>query len=192
MSIYAANKLVLSPMFSSLTSARLSFSSKVLKNLETLTTRLAELAPASSTSVAATAASKPNPDPNAEEGTLFSADVGTQTSTPASHAEELDGEDNLENLNSQLRSLVESHSDGSDSEMMFLLEDLTAYLEGLSYETGLGIPRGSVYAGAFGGYGNGVESANGSKDDPVSKVKMEIRSVKGVLLNTKNFPPAGR
>lgn len=88
----------------------------------------------------------------------------------------LSPESKLEHLGRQLETLVESHSDGTDNELTFALEDLTSYLETLTYE----FPGIGLYSSPYGGYPAGKEK---DKDDPIAKVKAEIRSVKGVLLN---------
>ncbi|TGZ84165.1 hypothetical protein EX30DRAFT_338721 [Ascodesmis nigricans] len=196
--IYTANSFILSPMLNSLTSARLDFASTVSKNLDTLTSKLLELAPSNYTPPIRSATPKPadydsdddcavSDSSSASDPTeLFHVDAAVQTSPPNELADdedekELGPDGKLEELTSQMRVLVDAHSDGTDNELTFLLEDLTGYLEGLK-ESGL---AAAMYSSPFGGFVQGKEK---DKEDPIWKVKQEIRSVKGVLLHTKNFP----
>ncbi|KAI5846537.1 hypothetical protein DFP73DRAFT_475674 [Morchella snyderi] len=188
--IYGANKFVLTPMYDALTSARLDLSSTALANLATLNTRLTELLPEG-------AAVKPrrsgggdsdSDSDTSDPGELFHVDASTQTSADLGadlgDGAELSPDGKLERLGAQLQTLVESHSDGTDNELTFALEDLTSYLETLTYDW----PGTNIYTSPYGGYGGGAGGKEKDKDDPVAKVKAEIRSVKGVLLNSKNFP----
>ncbi|RPB01000.1 hypothetical protein L873DRAFT_1678386 [Choiromyces venosus 120613-1] len=133
---------------------------------------------------------------------LFHVDATTQTSpsldyhptssSPETAMEDLTPDGKLEHLSTQLHALVESHSDGMDNELTFALEDLRSYLESLTYDWSSSSIFTSPYEyasiGKSGAGGGGTGGADGKKDDPVARVKAEIRSVKGVLLNTKNFP----
>jgi len=194
--VYGANKLIVTPMLDALAVARLEFSAAVSKNLDELNSRLLEFAPASyraKKDVRAppyAADDEESVDSDASDpAELFHVDAETQT-TPSllgpdddeAGAGAMTPDSKLEELASQMKVLVESHSDGTDNELTFLLEDLTSYLEGLTYDVSVST---SIYSTPFGGYGNQVDK---DKDDPIGKVKQEIRSVKGVLLNTKNFP----
>jgi hypothetical protein len=190
--VFGANKLIVTPMLDSLAVARLEFSATVRKNLDELNSRLLEFAPASylaKKDVRAppyAADDEESVDSDASDPTeLFHVDAETQT-TPSLLGPDDDEagtgamtpDSKLEELTSQMKVLVESHSDGTDNELTFLLEDLTSYLEGLTYEASV---SSNIYSTPFGGYGNQVDK---DKDDSIGKVKQEIRSVKGVLLNT--------
>ncbi|KAH8152892.1 uncharacterized protein LAJ45_03118 [Morchella importuna] len=185
--IYGANKFVLTPMYDALTSARLDLASTALTNLATLNTRLTELLPEGATIKPRRADSDSDSD-TSDPGELFHVDASTQTSADLgadlADGAELSPDGKLERLGAQLQTLVESHSDGTDNELTFALEDLTSYLETLTYEW----PGTNIYTSPYGGYGGGAGGKEKDKDDPVAKVKAEIRSVKGVLLNSKNFP----
>lgn len=165
-------------MYDALTLARLDLSSTALTNLTELNTRLRALVPNPR-------APASDSDSDSDPGELFHVDATTQTFESFEHdGDEPGAEGALERLGRQLETLVESHSDGTDNELTFALEDLTGYLEGLTYESqGMGL-YSSPYGG-YGGMGGGKEKGG---DDMVMKVKAEIRSVKGVLLNSKNFP----
>jgi hypothetical protein len=190
--VYGANKFIVTPMLDALTEARLDLSATVKKNLDELNERLLELAPASYVARKGLIRvreedeeSEASSDVFSDPSELFHVDAQTQT------CPSLDGHDDdemgtgaltpdskLEVLTSQMKVLVESHSDGTDNELTFLLEDLTSYLEGLTYDSAV---SSNIYTSPFGVYSGQADS---SKDDPIAKVKQEIRSVKGVLLNT--------
>jgi len=189
-------------MYSALTDARLDLSSTALKNLTELNTRLRELVPSTRIQHPATGGNKKAYYPSSpsspsssdddddssstsDPSELFHVDAMTQTSplldyhhlNTSEEAEDLTPDGKLEHLSTQLHALVESHSDGMDNELTFALEDLRSYLESLTYDWGGSSIFTSPYEYA------GAKSRDG-KDDAVAKVKAEIRSVKGVLLNT--------
>lgn len=183
--MYGANQLLVTPMLDALTAARLDLSATVGKNLDELNERLLELAPTSY--VVGKSLQRPRDDDEesiasdiSDPGELFHVDANTQTDDLLTMHGEDEGtgamtpDSKLEELTSQMRVLVESHSDGTDNELTFLLEDLTRYLEGLSYDSSIHLKN------PFPGFGQ----SQADKDDPITKVKQEIRSVKGVLLNT--------
>ncbi|KAL7275092.1 hypothetical protein RUND412_001994 [Rhizina undulata] len=189
--IWGANKFVLTPMFDALTAARLELSGVAIKNLDELNERLTELVPENKRgSVRVRDSDDPDSDTDSDAGNMFGTDAMTQTS-PSLEAlnwndEDVDlsllsAESKLERLSGQLTTLVESHSDGTDNELTFALEDLTSYLETLTFDSSY---SNSFYTSPYGGYNAGKDG----KEDPILKVKQEIRSVKGVLLNSKNFP----
>ncbi|CCX32043.1 Similar to hypothetical protein [Tuber melanosporum Mel28]; acc. no. XP_002839943 [Pyronema omphalodes CBS 100304] len=189
--VYGANKFVVTPMLDGLTSARMDFAETVKTNLDKFTESLMELTP--SGYVPGKFSQRPRDSDEESEASdisdpseLFHVDAQTQTDESLMLHGDEDGamtpDSKLEELTSQMKVLVESHSDGTDNELTFLLEDLTSYLEGLTYDSAV---SSSIYASPFGGFSQGGDK---DKDDPIVKVKQEIRSVKGVLLNTKNFP----
>ena len=89
-------------------------------------------------------------------------------------------ESKLATISTHLATLVDSNSDGADGELQYELEALAAYLETLRVDVSQLYP----WSGVLGA------SSNGGKEDLTQVVKREIRSVKGVLLNSKNFPGA--
>jgi hypothetical protein len=194
--VYSANKLIVTPMLDALTAARLDFSATVKKNLDELNSRLLELAPASYVARKGLVRVREEDEESetssdvSDPSELFHVDAQTQTSPSLSgHGDDdemgtgaMTPDSKLEELKSQMKVLVESHSDGTDNELTFLLEDLTSYLEGLTYDSAV---SSNIYSSPFGGYGG---QADKDKDDPIVKVKQEIRSVKGVLLNTYVAP----
>lgn len=96
---------------------------------------------------------------------------GIQTDEHPPTAEDpSDPEAGLDALNIQLGSLVEvAAPPNPDRELLSSLDELSTYLEGLRYMAPptLGQP---------------------ADEDEFAKVKAEIRGVKGVLLNSRNFP----
>ncbi|KAI5799972.1 peroxisomal membrane anchor protein conserved region-domain-containing protein [Geopyxis carbonaria] len=188
--VYGANKLIVAPMLDALTTARLEFASTVSKNLDEFNSRLQELMPEEYIRKQSIVyASADDESDTSDPSELFHVDAQTQTSDviDADDDGSMTPDGKLEELTVQMKTLVESHSDGTDNELNFLLEDLTSYLEGLTYDSGL---SASMYTSPFGGYSGQVGGMGKEKDkeDPIMKVKQEIRSVKGVLLHTKNFP----
>jgi hypothetical protein len=174
-------------MLDGLTSARMDFAETVKTNLDKFTESLMELTP--SGYVPGKFSQRPRDSDEESEASdisdpseLFHVDAQTQTDESLMLHGDEDGamtpDSKLEELTSQMKVLVESHSDGTDNELTFLLEDLTSYLEGLTYDSAV---SSSIYASPFGGFSQGGDK---DKDDPIVKVKQEIRSVKGVLLNT--------
>lgn len=174
-------------MYDALTAARLDLSSTALTNLNELNNRLRELVPEGGI-----VKSRPIRDDESDTsstsdpGEMFHIDAQTQTS-PSLESFPLEGDEvdvsalspdgKLEHLSTQLESLVKIHGDSTDNELTFALEDLTSYLETLTYD----YPGMGMFSGPYGGYGPGNKDKD--KDDPIAKVKTEIRSIKGVLLN---------
>ena len=113
---------------------------------------------------------------------LFHVDASTQTMPdPLSNPlPSPTSEEKMGTITSHLTTLIDSNSDGADGELQYELEALTTYLETLRVDPKDWFPW-SGNSGAVGA---------GGKDDLTMAVKMEIRSVKGVLLNSKNFPGA--
>lgn len=120
---------------------------------------------------------------------LFHVDASTQTtpdplSTPAPTPT---SEEKITTITTHLTTLIDSNSDGADGELQYELEALATYLETLRVD-----PKDLFPWGSLGGGVGGVGGAGGvgGKEDLTVAVKKEIRSVKGVLLNSKNFPGA--
>lgn len=73
--------------------------------------------------------------------------------------------------------LPSKQDDALDVQPSEKMRELRSYLDGLVYP-GLGLGWGS-------GLGSGVIVKG---DDAVGRVKADVRGVKGVLLNARNFP----
>ncbi|KAI5791701.1 hypothetical protein DFH27DRAFT_570122 [Peziza echinospora] len=121
---------------------------------------------------------------------LFHVDASTQTIPESDDPEDSSdptkpspSDKKLAHISSHLATLIDSNSDAADSDLQFELQSLTSYLDSLHYE-GSSLYGPPLGAGAW-------PLAGGAGTDSVARLKAEIRSVKGVFLNTKNFP-AGR
>ncbi|KAF8456038.1 peroxisomal membrane anchor protein conserved region-domain-containing protein [Kalaharituber pfeilii] len=109
---------------------------------------------------------------------VFHQDASTQTIPEADDAEPpVSPENKLATISSHLATLVDSNSNDADSELHYELESLTTYLDTLRVDVSQTWWPQLTGAGGM-----------GRKDDLTTVVKNEIRSVKGVLLNSKNFP----
>ncbi|KAI5308943.1 hypothetical protein KEM55_004462 [Ascosphaera atra] len=96
--------------------------------------------------------------------------------------------DKLSRVAKALRSLneAERESEESNAAAQSRVQDLSMYLDGLTYS----VPS---YMNTF-GYAmlNDGAGEGGGKEDAVTAFRKEIRSVKGTLLSAKNFPTAKR
>jgi len=88
-------------------------------------------------------------------------------------------DEKLNSIAQKLKGLTSSSEIALHHELTWCLVDLSNYINTMTYV---------AYANPFGG-GPSPKVDNGS-DDMVAKVKMEIRSFKGSLLNIRNFPSA--
>jgi hypothetical protein len=169
------------------------------EKLDDLNKRLAEVVSedpahkAASVSEAVDDVSEAGSDPTE----LFHRDIGTQTtptlsrkssnlaadedtSTTASHARRV----NI--ITSHLKELEEMQSGKSTSQnsLRTALSDLESYLTEMSYQSAYN-PMPGLYGGTY-----GLPKADG-KSDQIEAVKADIRAVKGVFLNARNFPAGG-
>ena len=82
---------------------------------------------------------------------------------------------------------TESGSEGETAqEISTVIRVLNEHLESLSYS-----PNSIVANGTYDTYGMPKDPIK-KENDEISKIKFEIRSVKGVLLSAKNFPGGRR
>lgn len=197
--MHGTNTYLLRPMFNSLTQSRLSLTSATLTKLRSLVQRLES----SVSAIPITYALHPKSEVMDTDSVshisdpteLFHRDIGIQTSfpstptvhTPTSPSLVSSNATNtttqqasrLKHLQSRLASLMddardeESISQELDTEINLLKE----YLQGLAYT-----------APSFGHGRNGSLKGTDISDDEISRVKKEIRGVKGVLLSAKSFP----
>ena len=187
-------------MFDALTSARLELSSTAIKNLTELNSRLRDLVPETRHHPAAAASSSryhhhhhhsggdsdSSSSSTSDPSEMFHVDAMTQTSPPPSldfgpDEEYMTPDSKLEHLSTQLHALVTSHSDGTDKDLTVALKDLRVYLEGMVLEYDW--PGSSTHLLPHDWMATAATKEK-DKDDPVAKLKAEIRSVKGVMLNT--------
>ncbi|RPB20248.1 hypothetical protein L211DRAFT_852500 [Terfezia boudieri ATCC MYA-4762] len=201
--IYAGSKYILQPMYDQLTEARTDLAKTALTNLTQFNDKLSALVPShvrpafpsphvTSSGFGRTEEEAPIAGESDDEGDdasstssvrthLFHVDASTQTMPdPLSNPlPSPTSEEKISTITSHLTTLIDSNSDGADGELQYELEALTTYLETLRVDPKDLFP--------WSGSNTGTVGADG-KEDLTMTVKREIRSVKGVLLNSKNFP----
>lgn len=198
-------------MAGSLAEARHDFASHTQTQINDLNSRLSSIVSIDPSTVLkqTTMTSKPaDPADNVSEADsdpteLYNRDYGTQTSPhlsrrPSTSSSSSDPEasstvagheSQLKILTSHLRELeaASSNDSASTDSLRTQLQDLTTYLNEMSYQ--------NQYYGPMGMYGvpnYGVPKTKDGKDDQIEALKAEIRGVKGVLLSARNFPAGGR
>ena len=183
-------------MLATLTESRLSLASTASTNLSKLISRLetdvSEIPPTG------THSHKEEDSESDEDPTeLFHRDIGVQTSPPPSESGSrptspaptsalADQTSRLKSLKESLNGLVEdSTSEGHDVvELEATIGVLKEYLEAMAFVT----PSLS-----FGGSGTGFGARETKEpDDEIGRVKMGIKSMKGVLLSARSFPSGPR
>ncbi|KAI4158588.1 MAG: hypothetical protein LQ342_007286 [Letrouitia transgressa] len=200
--LYGTNKYLITPMLDSLSASRHSLFSTALDNLSTLNSKLSSIISQPSTSSSAqnranaesdinSSPLSPSTSSNDDISPMFSRTIGTQTSPQPSSSPShpttppppvisatASQESKLRTLHTTLSSLLPSKQDDAlDVQPSEKMRELRSYLDGLVYP-GLGLGWGS-------GLGSGVIVKG---DDAVGRVKADVRGVKGVLLNARNFP----
>ncbi|KAL8733779.1 MAG: hypothetical protein Q9181_003461, partial [Wetmoreana brouardii] len=192
--VYGTSKYIAQPMLESLTAARHSLLEAAQTNLDTLNDKLEKnisIIPRGVSELRRQEAEEGEEDNGSEVtedmAALFCRTVGTQTSPSHSPSTSLSSsisstarqpdatlthQSSLHTLHTSLSALLPS-KDTDRNNVISQLDDLKTYLDSLAYS--------SLYT-------------QESKDNAVSKFKAEIRGVKGVLLNARNFPagPPGR
>lgn len=178
--IYGTNKYLIEPMVASLSSARHSLFETASSNLSILNKKLEEAAsqfPENSFNSGASDTGSEDSDP----ARFFTRSAATQTSPDLSGSSSLaspaplgpgsspiqlqeaalsDIHDRLDDLRSEDPEAANPVKDN--------LDDLRTYLEGLAY--------------------NRNQTRDMWNQDPITKVKAEITSMKGLLLSARNFP----
>ncbi|MCJ1388449.1 hypothetical protein MMC18_001296 [Xylographa bjoerkii] len=199
--VYGTSKYLLNPMLDSLNGARHSLFEATSASLDTLNQKLESVV-----STIPSSASKPKhgelgfggdlDDDDLESDVsdpteLFHRDTGTQTSPPVSHSSSSASlayadptsiaplsvqTTRLKTLNTNLSSILSSSTSVVDEDKLTLfgIGDLREYLLEITYGRGSGSSRGNIN--------------KTNADDEFSRVKAEIRGVKGVLLSAKSFP----
>ena len=183
--IYGTDQFIVSPMLDSLATARHSLFDTAATNLDTLNGKLehiVSIVPGPSSPVGDESSTLQDED-DEEVTQFFHRSIATQTSPDISRISSSSSSPapqmtpsptdiqntQLQKLHSQLSSLVPST--GQDNTLESRLTDLQTYLGGMAY-------GGNLQFGKVGG----------EEKDEISKVKAEIRGVKGVLLSARNFP----
>ena len=183
-------------MLATLTDSRLSLAATASSNLSKLITRLESIVSEIPPTIGPAHDHKEEDSESDEDPTeLFHRDIGVQTSLPNSEAGTRPGTptptsalaewtSRLKSLTGSLNGLIDdSTSEGHDVvELEAAIGVLKDYLEGMAFVTP------SYNFGGAGGYG-GREGAGGKEaDDEISRVKVGIKSMKGVLLSARSFP----
>ncbi len=211
--IYGASKYLITPIVENLTSARHDFAGHVNLHLKDLNSKLGEVVSVDPEQLlnAKQVASKPfkENDTASDAGTsdsdpteLFHRDYGTQTSqelatTTAAQSESSDGSstsdcDTIEMQAKQLTRITslftdlntDSSSEGQTAqEISTTIKVLSDYLHSMTY------PPNMPFVPNVGTFGNEGEK---TVEDEISKMKAEIRGVKGVLLSARHFPSGRR
>lgn len=215
--VYGATKCIVSPMVDTLTESRVEFHENANKNLSQLVEKLEHSV--SEIPVTYHTSSKTNnkladmsdKDDDAssydDPTELFHRDVGVQTSPPASPAQLPYNyyTNNSSNSPSQKLTSAETTQYQADrlarislaarnlaSEMISQAEDFVETKNVLDKFSGdlhaLTYPPESFGMGSNYMYG----TTRNEPDDEIKKAKMNIRSVKGVLLSTRSFPATTR
>ena len=199
--VYGTSKYLLNPMLDSLNMARHSFFETTSTSLETLNQKLESVV-----STIPSSASRPKhqefgvgrdldvddlESDISDPTELFHRDTGTQTSPPVSRSNSsasLTDSDSscitplstqiseLKTLNTNLSSVLSSSTSvvDEDEATLFGIRDLRNYLLEITYGRESELFRGEV--------------KKPNADDEISRVRAEIRGVKGVLLSAKSFP----
>ena len=178
--LYGTSKYLVEPMLDSLSNARHSLFESAHSNMHTLNAKLEE-----NVSMVPNQAHDPQEEDIMDDGApFFSRTVATQTSprlsqsssqssissiaspsTPVTQASQ------LLDIQSKLHSL--EASDNSDKSLKKSLDDFCSYLNSLPDTDNPNSIR---------------RKAHPPTNDSISKIKAEIRGVKGVLLSARNFP----
>lgn len=189
--VYGAGKYVFSPMTESLTAARHSFFENVGSNLEALTKKLEQVIsviPDSAGSGTSHMQDLDDSSAGSDPSDLLHRSAATQTSpglirSLSSTSSQIsspvspltDQHLRLQSLHTQLLDLLLSNEtqSGASNRVKLHVNEFQSYLDGLAYSDLV------IQSGLPGDH---------SKVDEISKVKAEIRSVKGALLSARNFP----
>ncbi|MCJ1464740.1 hypothetical protein MMC07_003353 [Pseudocyphellaria aurata] len=189
--IYGTSKYIVSPMVELLSFARHSLFDSANSNLRTLAEKLEQIVSLVPDTAASgkiwsqetddsstvsdpaesfhrSAATQTTPRLSRSISSISSQSAGFTTPTTDQHL-------HLQKLHAQLSDLQSSNDAQIDSSQQVkgIVNDLQNYLDSLAYGnlmTPIGLP------------------GNSWNDDEISKVKAEIRSIKGVLLSARNFP----
>jgi hypothetical protein len=200
--MYGLSKFIVAPMSQRLAEARHELFTHSNEKLEDLNTRLGDLVSidpahksASTTTEAVDNISEAGSDPTE----LFHRDIGTQTTPTLSRkTSSLESDNDTSTTASQARRIniiafhlkeledIQSTKVESHNSLRTVVSDLESYLTEMSYQTSYYNPMPGLYGGTY-----GIPKGKDGKDDQVEAVKADIRAVKGVLLNARNFPAGG-
>ncbi|KAL9081458.1 MAG: hypothetical protein Q9157_000016 [Trypethelium eluteriae] len=207
---YGLSKYIIGPMTESLTEARHDLASHTQTLIQELNERISKIisaAPPANKVLHQQYAdtSSDTSDTESDPTELYHRDFGTQTSPyvsrrpsttettdttrPSGRETLVEGHQNrLQIMRSHLSELLDKgkREETSIEDSKNIVKDLGHYLDTLTYPA-LSYSNYN-YEGMY-GMDNGQKSV---KDDAIDAVKKEIRGVKGVLLNARNFPSSVR
>jgi hypothetical protein len=206
--IYGLSKYIIAPMEAALTQSRHDLLTHTTEQLEDLNSRMTNMVstvpqsgslPLKSGNEHRHADNDSDTTSDSDPTELFHRDFGTQTSPAlsrrASSSEDSSSdtptdvttghESRLKIMASHLKDLETSGEPNlrTEDDMAKQLSSLTSYLNEMSFSSPY-YRYGSNYSWSTPTAG----ATASSKDDEIEKLKTEIRSVKGVLLSTRNFP----
>jgi hypothetical protein len=205
--IYGLSKFVLEPMHKQLSEARHEFFSHSVEKIGDMNGRITKLAPnaKSTTKAADIPDDKSEASVDSDPTELFHRDIGVQTDDTLTHhasSWSLPGSDAVESstdpitsqqnrltsLTTKIRDLQESGniSNGREKEVKDQLDTFVTYLNDI------------MYASPYYSWKNHVPSwsstnnaATAASQDEFDKFKAEIKSIKGAMLSSRNFPRGG-
>ncbi|KAI9869513.1 MAG: hypothetical protein M1813_000302 [Trichoglossum hirsutum] len=206
-SIYSTSKYIIAPMAEQLTEARHSLSETAISNLgkfnEKLESVVSEVPPAERKLPASSDDDGDAESIDSDPTECFHVDIGTQTSPSLSRRSSISAsgsediadkgakvaaqERRLKSIHSRLSELVENNNNigQEETDAVASIQDLKTHLHGLTYSSPY--YSNSLYMGLSSAGISGIRGAEG--EDAGAQMKSEIRGIKSVLLNAKNFPP---
>lgn len=157
--LFGTTKYLIAPMVESLTSSRLELAGTTQTNLDKLVEKLEGMVTIK------------EDESDGDPTELFHRDIGIQTSPPASRPTSPvpDQASQLAKITTNFKGLEEDE----DIELSTTVNVLREYLDSLAYAA-------PVYNYSY--------SAPKDENDEISKLKTEIRALKGVMLSTRSFP----
>ena len=178
--VYGTNRYLIEPMVANLSSARHSLFETASSNLSTLNKKLEQAASKSPESSLNSSDSNPESE-ESDSARFFTRSAATQTSPDLSGSSSQASSDPLGPGSSPIllqgAALLDIHDRLNDlrpedpeapNPVKDKLDELRTYLEGLAY--------------------NRNQTRDMWNQDPIAKVKTEIRNLKGLLLSARNFP----
>ena len=212
--MWALSKHIVLPMQANLSECRHDFFTYTSTQLESFNSKLSSMVSAIPASRPTTAQGRvgEHQDDDASESShdsdpteLFHHDIGTQTSptllsrrsslssslsSPPHTETTAQHEERLRTLSSHLKDLQSSNKQAAEKEgdISSQLTHLNGYLSEMKYSNSY---ANSKYTGIWQSLGTMGGNASNDNQDEIDRVMKDIRTVKGVLLSTRNFPRAG-
>jgi hypothetical protein len=204
--MYALSKYLLGPMHKELSASRHDFFTHSSSKLNEFNEKLSRIVSTPSKKTTGKDKSQEveenimDSDEDEDPTELFHRDIGVQTSPPLSrqhstwsladsHSSSPDAlsaqASRLASLSNSIREITQSRtaSGGKEKDILDQLDSFSAYLNELTYSS------------PYYSYKNSVPTWNNiastSANDEFDRFRQEIRSMKGVMLSTRNFPRGG-